>query len=394
MTILNGLKILDFSSLLPGPLATMMFADLGADVIHVESENRVDLMRIMPPYDEDREAFIHQHLNRSKRSLTLNLKSPEAVEIVKKLIMDYDIIIEGFRPGVMKRLGINYETLREINPRLIYCSITGYGQTGPFANRPGHDNNYLSVAGVLDHSRHIDKKPVAMGIQIADVYGGTMHAAVGVLAAALHREKTGEGKYIDVSMTDAVFAMNALYGSQFFGSGRSPQPEQEILNGGTFYDFYQTKDGRYFSVGSLEPQFRKLLCEALDIPELIDSTFNDSSYTQKRFKEAVCDAFKSKTYAQWLEIFNEDFHGCVEPVLTFEEACDHPQIQSRNMIVDVPKPNGTTQRQIGTALKFDGVEPTYKFVGAKMGAHTEEILAQYGYTPEQIEELTENVALK
>lgn len=394
MTILNGLKILDFSSLLPGPLATMMFADLGADVIHVESENRVDLMRIMPPYDEDREAFIHQHLNRSKRSLTLNLKSPEAVEIVKKLIMDYDIIIEGFRPGVMKRLGINYETLQEINPRLIYCSITGYGQTGPFANRPGHDNNYLSVAGVLDHSRHIDKKPVAMGIQIADVYGGTMHAAVGVLAAALHREKTGEGKYIDVSMTDAVFAMNALYGSQFFGSGRSPQPEQEILNGGTFYDFYQTKDGRYFSVGSLEPQFRKLLCEALDIPELIDSTFNDSSYTQKRFKEAVCDAFKSKTYAQWLEIFNEDFHGCVEPVLTFEEACDHPQIQSRNMIVDVPKPNGTTQRQIGTALKFDGVEPTYKFVGAKMGAHTEEILAQYGYTPEQIEELTENVALK
>lgn len=394
MTILNGLKILDFSSLLPGPLATMMFADLGADVIHVESENRVDLMRIMPPYDEDREAFIHQHLNRSKRSLTLNLKSPEAVEIVKKLIMDYDIIIEGFRPGVMKRLGINYETLREVNPRLIYCSITGYGQTGPFANRPGHDNNYLSVAGVLDHSRHIDKKPVAMGIQIADVYGGTMHAAVGVLAAALHREKTGEGKYIDVSMTDAVFAMNALYGSQFFGSGRSPQPEQEILNGGTFYDFYQTKDGRYFSVGSLEPQFRKLLCEALDIPELIDSTFNDSSYTQKRFKEAVCDAFKSKTYAQWLEIFNEDFHGCVEPVLTFEEACDHPQIQSRNMIVDVPKPNGTTQRQIGTALKFDGVEPSYKFVGAKMGAHTEEILAQYGYTPEQIEELTENVALK
>ena len=143
MTILNGLKILDFSSLLPGPLATMMFADLGADVIHVESENRVDLMRIMPPYDEDREAFIHQHLNRSKRSLTLNLKSPEAVEIVKKLIVDYDIIIEGFRPGVMKRLGIDYETLREVNPRLIYCSITVYGQTGPFANRPGHDNNYL-----------------------------------------------------------------------------------------------------------------------------------------------------------------------------------------------------------------------------------------------------------
>jgi alpha-methylacyl-CoA racemase len=394
MTILSGLKILDFSSLLPGPFATMMFADLGADVIHIESERRVDLMRIMPPYDVDRESYIHQHLNRSKKSLQIDLKTSEGINIVKKLIVDYDIVIEGFRPGVMKRLGIDYETLREINPRLIYCAITGYGQTGPYANRPGHDNNYLSVGGVLNHSRLKDKKPVAMGIQIADIAGGTMHAAVGVLAAALHREKTGEGKFIDVSMTDAMFAMNALYGAQYFGSGRPPQPEEEILNGGTFYDYYRTKDGRYFSVGSLEPQFRKLLCEALGIPELIDSTFNDSPYTQQRFKEAVQDAFCSKTFAQWLEIFNEDFHGCVEPVLTFDEACEHPQIQARNMLVNVPKQDGTTQQQIGTALKIDGVEPAYQFVGAKMGAHTEEILLHYGYSKEEIELLMNQGILK
>ena len=394
MTILNGLKILDFSSLLPGPLATMMFADLGAEVIHIESERRVDLMRIMPPYDEDRESYIHQHLNRSKKSLQINLKSDEGTDIIKKLVQDYDIVIEGFRPGVMKRLGIDYETLRRINPRLIYCAITGYGQTGPYALRPGHDNNYLSLGGVLDHSRLKDKKPVAMGIQIADIAGGTMHAAVGILAAALHREKTGEGKFIDVSMTDAMFAMNALYGAQYFGSGRAPQPEEEILNGGPFYDYYRPKDGRYFSVGSLEPQFRKLLCEALDIPELIDSTFNGSAYTQQRFKEAVKDAFCSKTFNQWLEIFNEDFHGCVEPVLTFDEACEHPQIQSRNMVVDIPKPDGTTQRQIGTSLKIEGVEPSYQFVGEKIGAHTEEILTGYGYSKEQIEELTKSGVLK
>ena len=390
MAILNGLKILDFSSLLPGPLATMMFADLGADVIHIESAKRVDLMRIMPPYDEEQESYIHQYLNRSKRSLTLNLKSAEAVDIIKKLVLEYDIIVEGFRPGVMKRLGLDYETLKQVNPKLVYCSITGYGQTGPFANRPGHDNNYLSIAGVLDYSRHQNKKPVAMGIQIADIAGGTMHAAVGVLAAALHREKTGEGKYIDVSMTDAVFAMNALSGPQFFGSGRNPQAEQEILNGGTYYDFYQTKDGRYFSVGSLEPQFRKLLCEALDIPELIDNTFNDSHYTQMRFKEAICDAFKTKTFDEWLLIFNEDFLGCVEPVLTFEEASQHPQMIARNMLVDVPKANGTTQRQIGTALKFDGIEPTYQFVGVKIGEHTNEILKEAGYSDEQIETLSQN----
>lgn len=394
MTILNGLKILDFSSLLPGPLATMMFADLGAEVIHIESERRVDLMRIMPPYDDERESYIHQHLNRSKKSLQINLKTDAGVDIIKKLVQDYDIVIEGFRPGVMKRLGIDYETLSELNPRLIYCSITGYGQTGPYATRPGHDNNYLSIGGVLNHSRLKDKKPAVMGIQIADIAGGTMHAAVGILAAALHREKTGKGKFIDVSMTDAMFAMNALYGAQYFGSGRVPQPEEEILNGGTFYDYYRTKDGRYFSVGSLEPQFRKRLCEALDIPELIGNTFNDSTYTQQRFKEAVKDAFCSKTFAQWLEIFNEDFHGCVEPVLTFDEACEHPQIKARNMLVDVPKLDGTTQRQIGTALKIEGVEPNYQYVGAKMGAHTDEILTKYGYSKQQIEELTNLGVLK
>ena len=394
MTILAGLKILDFCSSLPGPFATMMFADLGAEVIHVESARRVDMMRIMPPKDQDHESYVHQYLNRSKRSLALNLKTEEAVSIVKGLIQEYDIIIEGFRPGVMKRLGLDYDTLRAVNPKLIYCSITGYGQTGPYANRPGHDNNYLSIAGVLDHSRLKDKKPAAMGIQIADVAGGTLHAAVGVLAAALHREKTNEGKYIDVSMTDAVFSMNALSGSAYLGGGHVPQPEGEILNGGTFYDYYKTKDGRYFSVGSLEPHFRKLLCEALDIPEIIENTFNGSAYTQTRFKEAIYDAFSTKTFAEWLEIFNEDFLGCVEPVLTVEEACNHPQIKARNMIVEVPKEDGTTQQQISSALKFDGIVPVFKYVGAKLGAHTEEILTAQGYTITEIHTLREKGVLQ
>ena len=367
-------------------MATMIFADLGAEVIHVESSKRVDLMRIMPPYDEERESYIHQHVNRSKRSLTLNLKTTEATDIIKKLIVDYDIVIEGFRPGVMKRLGLDYATLSAINPKLIYCSITGYGQTGPFSNRPGHDNNYLSVAGVLDYSRHQNKKPVAMGVQIADMAGGTMHAAIGVLSAALHREKTGEGQYIDVSMTDAVFSLNLLAGATYFGSGHVAKPEAEILNGGTFYDYYKTKDGRYFSVGSLEPQFRKLLCEALDIPELIDSTFNDSSYTQKRFKEAIHDAFLTKTFDEWLTIFNDDFHGCVEPVLTFDEACEHPQIKAREMVVDVPSEQGT-QKQIASALKFSSSPATYKHIGAKLGEHTQEILQELGYSIEEIKAL-------
>ncbi|RHW32767.1 CoA transferase [Lysinibacillus yapensis] len=393
MTILKGLKILDFSSLLPGAFTTMMFADYGADIIHIESSRRVDLMRIMPPYTEDKESYIHQHLNRSKRSLTLNLKTPEAIEIVKSLVQEYDIVIEGFRPGVMKRLGIDYESLKAVNPKLIYCSISGFGQTGPYQLRPGHDNNYLSIAGLLDHSRLKGKKPVALGFQVADIAGGTLHAAVGVLAAALHREKTGEGKCIDISMTDAAFTFNALYGTSFLASGHLPQPEEEILNGGTFYDYYQTKDGRYFSVGSLEPQFRKLLCEALDIPELIHSTFNDSAYTQKRFKEAVKDAFLTKDFDEWLDII-KDLDACVEPVLTFEEACDHPQIQARQMIVEVPDANGNKQKQIGAAIKFDGAEPTYRFVGARLGEHTNEVLKNLGYSDEHIHQLNERGVLE
>ena len=387
MSILNGLKVLDFSSMIPGPFATMMFADLGADVIHVESSKRVDMMRVMPPYDENKESYIHQHLNRSKKSISLNLKTEEAVDIVKQLISEYDIIIEGFRPGVMKRLGLDYEALKKVNEKIIYCSVTGYGQTGPLATRPGHDNNYLSVAGVLNHSRHQGHKPVAMGIQISDFAGGAMHVAIAVLAAVYQRTTKGIGQYIDVSMTDAIFTMNALYGAQYFGSGRIPQPEEEILNGGTFYDYYETKDGRYFSVGSIEPHFRKLLCEALGIPELIDSTFNDSAYTQRRFKEAICDSFKSKTFDEWLEVFGNDFNGCVEPVLDFEEACQHPQIIARNLVVDVPKADGTVQKQIGTAINFQQVEPTYQFVGTKLGAHTEEILCNLGYAKEKIEQL-------
>jgi len=387
VSILKGLKILDFSSLLPGAFTTMMFADLGADIIHVESDRRVDMLRIMPPYDDQKESYIHQHLNRSKKSLSLNLKAPEAVEIVKRLIHEYDIIIEGFRPGVMKRLGLDYETLKMVNPKLIYCSITGFGQTGPYKNRPGHDINYLSVGGILDYSRMKDKKPVPMGVQIADLAGGSLYAAVGILATALNREKTGEGKYIDVSMTDSVFTLNALYGAAFFGSGILPKAEEEILNGGTFYDYYRTKDGRYFSVGSLEPQFRKLLCEALDIPELIESTFNASSYTQKRFKEAIKDAFLTKNFDDWLEIFGHDFEGCVEPVLTFEEASNHSQLKARNMVVDVPTEEGTSQKQIGSPFKISDAEPSYKFVGAKLGAHTEEILQVIGYSADEIKRL-------
>lgn len=373
------MKVLDFSTLLPGPYATMMFADMGADVLKVESSTRPDLIRGM--------LAAHQHINRSKRSITLNLKEEESVEIIKELVKDYDIIIEQFRPGVMKRLGIDYETLKAVNPRIIYCSLTGFGQTGPYQNRPGHDNNYMALSGVMDYSRRKEEKPTSMGVQIADLAGGSLHSVIGILAAELHRKKTGEGQYIDISMTDATFALNAMFGPDYLANGKEPKAEALLLNGGTFYDYYETKDGRYFSVGSLEPQFRKLLCDALQKPGLFALAISEKQEDQQKFKEEIKESFLSKDYEEWLEVFNEDFEGCVEPVLTFAEASEHPQLSAREMIVEVPKSDGTKQRQIASPFKFSSNNPVYSHTGPGLGEHNVEVLMAQGYTQEQIEKL-------
>ncbi|MEK4090991.1 CaiB/BaiF CoA transferase family protein [Viridibacillus sp. FSL H8-0110] len=394
MGILNGLKILDFSTLLPGPYATMMLADLGAEVIRVESSTRVDLIRVTPPFDKDGLSAAHGYLNRSKRSLTLNLKQAASVEIIKTLVAEYDIVIEQFRPGVMERLGLDYESLKKVNSKLIYCSLTGYGQTGPYRNRPGHDNNYLSVAGVMDYSRRKGKVPTTMGIQIADIAGGSLHSVIGILAAVVHREKTGEGQYIDVSMTDAAFSMNAVYGSGYLVGGIEPQPEEMQLNGGTFYDFYETKDGRYFSVGSIEPPFKKILCEALGKSELFELGMSEQAEDQGMFKKEIKAVFLTKNYEEWLTVFDEDLEACVEPVLTFAEACDHPQLQARGMIVDVPKADGSGQKQMATPIKFSSAKPIYQHVGTAVGENTAEILEGQGFSEHQIREWKEQGVFK
>lgn len=353
MSLLRGYKVLDFSTLLPGPFATTMLADMGAEVLRVESFTRPDSIRNGKLMDGGTTPT-HGYLNRSKSSIALDLKKKEAVDIVKTLVQEYDIVLEQFRPGVMERLSLGYEALKRINPQIIYCSITGYGQTGPYRNRPGHDNNYLSIAGLNDYSRRKDAAPTPHGFHIADLAGGSLHSVIGLLAALLHRERTGEGQFIDVSMTDAAFTLNTIHGAGYLACGEEPQAEALRLNGGIFYDYYETKDGRYFSVGSLEPQFRKLLCEAIELPHLLPLSFSDAPADIDAFKTAVTDAFRSKSFAEWTSIFQE-LEACVEPVLTFAEACEHPQMKAREMIVDVPKSDGTMQRQFAFPIKCDPV---------------------------------------
>ncbi|KPP97884.1 CaiB/BaiF CoA-transferase family protein [Marinobacter sp. HL-58] len=363
---LNHLKILDFSTLLPGPYATMLLADMGADVLRVEAPDRLDLTRVMPPL-EDGVSTAHTFLNRGKRSLGLDLKKEGSADVIKRLVKDYDVVIEQFRPGVMDRLGIGYDTLKAINPNLIYCAITGYGQTGPYKDRAGHDINYLSLAGVSSHSGRKESGPPPLGIQVADVAGGSHHAVMGILAAVIHRQQTGEGQYIDISMTDAAFALNGMAGAAALAGGQEQKPESSMLNGGTFYDYYQTSDGRWISVGSLEPQFSARLCEALDIPEMKSFALSQNPEHQQTIREALKAAFARKTLKEWEAVF-AGVDACVEPVLTITEAAEHPQMKARNMVIEVAREGGGFQKQIGHPIKFSGTPCESRYVGRVLGA--------------------------
>ncbi|MEH6570424.1 MAG: CaiB/BaiF CoA-transferase family protein [Halioglobus sp.] len=385
MSALKNLKVLDFSTLLPGPFATMMLADMGADVLRIESASRPDLSRELPPFIGG-VSTKHAALNRNKRAITLDLKNAHAVELVEQLVMEYDILLEQFRPGVMDRLGLGYERLKELNPRLIFCSITGYGQTGPYRNRAGHDNNYLSIAGINGYSGRWGEKPPLMGTQIADIAGGSLHGVVGILAAVNHRHVTGEGQYIDVSMTDASFSLNVMHGTDCLAAELEPTPGKEILNGGSFYDYYETAEGRYFSVGSLEPQFFERLCLILGGEELLKQGVKQDPARQKAFKKTLEAIFKTKTMAQWQTIFS-DHDACVEPVLQFSEACKHEQIQEREMVVSVPHSNGSSVEQIAHPIKMSASKPMYRHVGVKLGEHNEQILDELNVDAEKREAL-------
>jgi crotonobetainyl-CoA:carnitine CoA-transferase CaiB-like acyl-CoA transferase len=383
---LSSLRILDFSTLLPGPFATMMLADMGASILRVEAPHRPDLVRSMPPFDGDTAAW-HGVLNRSKRSLALDLKKPGAAGIIRRLITDgrYDIVIEQFRPGVMDKLGIGYEDLKTANPALIYCAITGYGQTGPSRNRAGHDINYLSLTGVMSYSGRREGGPAPLGVQVADVGGGSLGTLVGLLAAVIQRQVSGTGQLVDISMADMMLAWQAHIFSQYLIGQEVVEREAMLLNGGGFYDFYETADKRYLSVGSLEPKFWTGFCQAIGRPDLIAQGYDPDPAVQRQLIAELRAAIATRSLAEWMEVF-APLDVCVEPVLDVSEALRQPQIQARRMLVDVAKPNGGKQKQIGSPFRFSGSYPEYKHTGVKLGAHSTEVLAEIGYSKLQIED--------
>lgn len=382
---LASLKVLDFSTLLPGPFASLMLADMGAEVLRIESPTRLDLLRVLPPHDQGVSAS-HAYLNRNKRSLALDLKQAEALEIVRALVKEYDIVLEQFRPGVMERLGLGYEALKAINPKLIYVSITGYGQTGPYKDRAGHDINYLALAGVASHTGRADSGPLPLGVQLADVGGGSLHAVVGLLAAVIARQQSGVGQYLDVSMTDCSFSLNAMAGAGYLACGEEPEWESHVLNGGSFYDYYRSRDGRWMSVGSLEPGFMQQLCETLGRPELAAQGLSPKPEQQKALKQALKIEFEKRSFDELCELF-AGVDACVEPVLSLSEAVEHPQLKARELIRQVPRGDGSTQAQLACPLKFSEGLPAPRHIGAAVGAHSDEVLAELGLSAQRISEL-------
>ena len=383
--LLSSLNILDFSTLLPGPFASKTLADLGAEVLRVESTKHPDFTRSLPSNSKGG-LNAHASLNRSKQSIGLNLKQADAVKIVKKLVNKYDIVLEQFRPGVMKRLGLDYQELRKYNQSLIFCSLTGYGQTGPYRNRAGHDLNYLAISGISNYSRRKNESPVPQGIQVADIAGGAYHVVIGILAAVIHRQLTGEGQYIDISMTDAMFSMNVFEGSNWLSGGSGAEPESTMLNGGTLYDYYKTQDGRWVSVSSLEPLFLNALIKALELPENLLNTSLDDQDAQKRLKKILKKRFLDRPWSEW-EVAFADCDACVELVLEFPEAMQHQQFKAREMIVDIPDSSGSTQKQIASPFKFSSCKPEYRHAGVELGEQTDLVLKELGYTQKQINKL-------
>ena len=386
MTVpLTGLRILDFTHLVPGPLATLHLADMGAQVLKIVSKGRPDANTLQPPFLPGNEISASAaYLGRNKRSMHLNLKDQRAQKIVQKLIMHYDIVIEQFRPGTMAKLGLDYETLRQVNPALIYCAITSYGQRGPHAGKTGYDINCLARSGIMSYSCPKGEVPVSSGAFIADAASAT-NAIIGILAAVIGRTNSGQGQYIDIAITDGMMALNNVYAAASLIDDKSPDYESRMFNGGSLYGYYETKDGKYMSVGSLEPGFCSVFYETIGRPDLISPTgIMPANFEEVR--KQIREIFKMKTRDEWTDIFRK-VDACVEPVLSVKEALDNEQSKNREMVVDIDLPQGGYIRQPALPLKFSSYKPQYKKIGGPAGADTKAVLQELGYNEKQIAEM-------
>lgn len=383
---LEGIVVLDLSRMLPGPYCSMILSDLGAEVIRIEDPNYP--YANPPPFYQKgtyRESAFNAILMRNKKSITLNLKKEKAREVFYDLVRKSDVVLDTFRPKVTDRLKIDYHTLDSINPSIICCSLTGYGQYGPYEQIAGHDLNYIGISGILDLNRerevrskeHQDRKPINPGIQAADIGGGLV-AVIGILGAIIEREKNvgKKGQYIDISMTDSVFSFMPLVAAYHFS--KDSRTENPLHGYFPFYSVYRTKDDKYLSVGIVEVKFWRELCQGLDRDDLMLNQWAQGEQREELFVELQKE-FLKKTQSEWMGIF-KNLDACVMPVNTFAEACNDPQIKARNMIVEIDHPKLGKIQNIASPIKYSRTPLKIRGLAPKRGQDTKTILNSMGYS--------------
>ncbi len=375
---LDGIRVLDLTRLLPGAFCSLLLADMGADVIKVEEPGGGDYMRWYPPL-VDGQSVLFNALNRNKRSVTLNLKSDRGRELFEKLVTTADVVLEGNRPGVMDRLRLGWSVLRALNPKLVMCAITGYGQDGPWAARAGHDLNYMAIAGALSLNGRPGEPPHPLAVQVADMGGGGLGAATAILGALLSVSRGGDGRFLDVSMMDAAFSWLAIPLAQANAEGRRiPRGGHRLTGRYACYRVYQCRDGGFFSVGPLEPKFWQALCEALDRADLVGAQYAEG-VEQERLQEELERVFASRPRREWEELL-AGLEVCCEPVLELDEAVAHPQIKARQLVREFP-----TGAEIRPAVPL--LSDWRRREPPRLGEHTSELLAEVGVDGAQLEEL-------
>jgi alpha-methylacyl-CoA racemase len=368
-------RVLDLSRLLPGPYCSRILADFGAEVIRVERPGVGDWMRTVPPLDENGESLQFRALNHGKKSITLNLKSEEGRAILLKLAETADVLLEGFRPGVLDRLGLGHETLRQANPRLVTCSLSGYGPEGPHRNQAGHDLNYQGLAGSLDLTGRRGNPPGMPGVLVADVAGG-LWAALGILAALLERERTGHGQQVDCSLLGATLAclpgeVVQHLGGQPVGRGSSN------LNGGLVcYNVYETRDGGYVTLAALEPEFWACFCRGVGHEDLLAQQLAPATEGEAAYDE-LCALFKTRTREEWAATL-AGVDACCEPLYTLGEALASAPVQALKMVggVGLLPPVRFSTREI---------QPSER--APALGEHTTRLLLEMGYSPPEVDRL-------
>jgi alpha-methylacyl-CoA racemase len=373
---LEGVRVLDLTRLLPGPVLTLHLADLGADVIKIEDTGAGDYARSLgaPP---GRTAPVFLAINRNKRGMRLDLKQAEGVSVFLELARTAHVVVEGFRPGVVDRLGVGYAAVKAVNPAIVYCAISGYGQTGPYRDLAGHDLNYCSLAGLTDQVGEAGRDPVVPNFQIADILGGALVPAMGILAALYDAQRSGQGRYVDVAMSEGVFAHNVQALSAVALRGRANGAGEDLLSGReACYRVYRTADGRHMAVGALETKFWNEVCDVVARPDLKPHHWAAGGDPAPAIT-ALEAIFATRTQAQWVEAF-AGHDCCVTPVKPFEEALDDPQHAARGMVVHSPHPTEGDVLQIAPPLKLSDYTFEVTRPAPASGEHTDEVLREIG----------------